>query len=154
MYNKVTLLGRVACDLELKTTPSGKSVCSFTVACDRRYQQQGQERKADFLRCVAWQQTADFICRYWNKGKPIMLDGELQTRSYTDKNGAMQYITEIMVDRAAFTGDSSKPQNSAQASGNAPAQTAPPDKKATPVVPEQYTSADFAVTPTDDDYPF
>lgn len=152
MYNKVTLLGRVACDLELKTTPSGKSVCTFTVACDRRYQQQGQERKADFLRCVAWQQTADFICRYWNKGKPIMLDGELQTRSYTASNGSTQYITEIMVDRVAFTGDGK--QNPAQASGNAPARPAPSDKTPAPVVPEQYTAADFAETPTDDDYPF
>lgn len=152
MYNKVTLLGRVACDLELKTTPSGKSVCTFTVACDRRYQQQGQERKADFLRCVAWQQTADFICRYWNKGKPIMLDGELQTRSYTAGNGSTQYITEIMVDRVAFAGDGK--QNSTQASGNAPARPAPSDKTPAPVVSEQYTAADFAVTPTDDDYPF
>lgn len=153
MYSKITLLGRISCDLELKSTPSGKSVVSFTVACDRRYQQQGQERKADFLRCVAWGTNAEFICRYWAKGKPIMLDGELQNRDYTDKSGNKQYVTEIIVDRVTFTGDSSKPQNSAQPSGKNEHAAGANNTPASGNAPT-YTPQDFTCEPTDDDFPF
>lgn len=151
MYNKVVLLGRVACDLELKSTPSGKAVTSFTVACDRRYSGQGQERKTDFLRCVAWGQTAEFICRYWSKGKPILLDGEIQTRSYKDSKGVTQYVTEIIAERAAFTGDSQKQQNPAQPSGDNENKAGANDKSGNAA---EYTAQDFVVSPTDEDYPF
>lgn len=105
MFNKVIMLGRVTQDLELKTTPSGVSVLSFSIAVDRRFQNKGEEKKADFFNCVAWRQEAEFIARYWTKGRPILVEGELQNRSYVDKNGVTRYVTEIIVDRAAFTGD-------------------------------------------------
>ncbi len=105
MFNKVIMLGRVTQDLELKTTQSGVSVLSFSIAVDRRFQTKGEEKKSDFFNCVAWRQEAEFIARYWTKGRPILVEGELQNRSYVDKNGATRYITEIIVDRATFTGD-------------------------------------------------
>lgn len=67
MYNKVILLGRITQDLELKTTPTGVSVLSFSIAVDRRFQTKGEERKADFFNCVAWRNEADFISRFWSK---------------------------------------------------------------------------------------
>lgn len=146
MYNKTTLMGRITHDLELKSTPSGNSVLSFTVAVERAYQAKGEERKTDFFNCVAWRANADFISRFFSKGRMILIDGELQNRKYTDKNGVERYVTEIIVDRAYFTGESGKPpqNNQNQTSGNdhPPAQA------------QEYTAADFVPSPTDDDYQF
>ncbi|MBR4111733.1 MAG: single-stranded DNA-binding protein [Ruminiclostridium sp.] len=164
MYNKVILLGRITQDLELKTTQSGASVLSFSIAVDRRFQTKGEERKSDFFNCVAWRNEAEFISRFWTKGRPILVEGELQNRSYVDKNGVTRYVTEVIVDRASFTGDS-KPQNggySAPApSYSAPAYSAPAahpaeQSNAAPVASNgNYTANDFVeTTPTDDDYPF
>lgn len=150
MYSKVILLGRIAQDLCVKTTPGGKSVLSFAVACDRRYQEKGKEKKSDFFSCVAWNSNADFIARYWAKGKPILIEGELQSRSYSDKDGITRYVTEVIVDRAAFTGDSAqKPQGT----GTPPPE--PPAAQQNKPAERQYTADDFKITePTDDDYPF
>ena len=75
MYNKVILLGRITQDLQLKTTPQGTSVLTFSIAVDRRFQTKGEEKKADFFNCVAWRQEAEFISRYWTKGRPILVEG-------------------------------------------------------------------------------
>ena len=99
MYNKVILMGRITHDLELKTTPSGANVCSFSIAVDRRFQQKGEEKKSDFFNIVAWRQQADFVTRYFGKGRMILVEGELQTRSYTDKNGMNVRVTEVIADR-------------------------------------------------------
>lgn len=105
MYNKVILMGRITKDLELKTTPAGVSVLSFSIAVDRKYQQKGEEKKTDFFNCVAWRNEAEFISRFFHKGSAILIEGELQNRSYKDKNGADKWVTEIIVDRACFTGE-------------------------------------------------
>ena len=105
MYNKVIMLGRITKDLELKTTPNGVSVLTFSIAVDRRFQQKGEDKKTDFFNCVAWRNEADFISRYWSKGRAILIEGELQNRSYKDKNGVEKWVTEIIVDRACFTGE-------------------------------------------------
>ncbi len=105
MYNKVILMGRICHDLELRTTPNGISVVTFRLAVDRAYSAKGEERKTDFFNIVAWRTSAEFICRYFGKGRMIMIDGELQSRQYTDKNGMLQTVVEIVVDRAAFTGE-------------------------------------------------
>jgi single-strand DNA-binding protein len=110
MYNKITLMGRITHDLEPKVTPSGVSVLSFQIAVDRSYQVKGEDRKADFFNIVAWRSTADFITKYFGKGRMIMLDGELQTRQYTDKNNAPQSITEIIADSVHFTGEKAQTQ--------------------------------------------
>lgn len=99
--NRVVLVGRLARDPELRTTPSGVSVCNFTVACDRRYTQNG-ERQADFINCIAWRQSGEFVSRYFTKGNRIALEGSIQTRSWDDQNGNKRYATEVVVDHVEF----------------------------------------------------
>lgn len=99
--NKVILVGRLARDPELRTTPSGVNVCNFTVACDRRFAQNG-ERQADFISCIAWRQSGEFVARYFKKGDRIALDGSIQTRSWDDANGNKRYATEVVVDHVEF----------------------------------------------------
>lgn len=156
MYNKAILMGRICNDLELKTTPSGTSVLSFRLAVDRSYQIKGEERKADFFNIVAWRSTAEFISRYFSKGRMILVEGELQTRQYVDKNGSTQNIVELVVNSAHFTGEKAVNSNSGyggyspapQSNNTAPAQTA-----GTPTISTGSTS-DFVDTGSDDDYPF
>lgn len=106
--NKTILLGRITQDLELKQTPNGVAVLSFTVAVDRNFTKQGEEKQSDFISCVAWKQTAEFISRYFGKGRMIAVEGQLRTRTYEDKNGSKHYVTEVFVDNASFTGESKK----------------------------------------------
>lgn len=103
MYNKAILIGRLVADPELKTTPNGVNVATFRIAVDRPYKQ-GGEHKADFINIVAWRNTADFIARYFSKGKPIGIEGAIQTRDYTDKDGNKRYITEVIAERSFFVG--------------------------------------------------
>lgn len=100
--NKVILVGRLARDPELRATASGVPVCSFSVACDRRYVKQGEERKADFINCIAWRQTGESISKYFAKGHRIALEGTLQTRSWTDNEGKTRYAMEVVVDQWEF----------------------------------------------------
>lgn len=103
MINNVTLVGRLTAAPELKQTPSGISVTTFCVAVDRRYQQNG-EKQADFINCVAWRKTAEFIAKYFGKGDVIGVTGEIQTRKFTDKNGNDRIAVEVIVDAASFCG--------------------------------------------------
>ncbi len=112
MYNNVTMMGRIVNDLELTVTSNGINVCSFRIAVERRYQTKGEERKSDFFNVVAWRKTAEFICNYFAKGRMILIQGELQTRQYNDKNGNPATWYEIITDRVCFTGEK-KPENSA-----------------------------------------
>ena len=97
--NKVILAGRLTADPELKTTPSGLSVTSFTVAVDRRF---GKDKQTDFISCVAWRQTAEFISRYFHKGSMIAINGSIQQRQYTDKNGNKRRSAEVVADSVYF----------------------------------------------------
>ena len=117
MLNRVILMGRLTAIPELKTTQSGNSVTSFSVAVDRNYVKQGEERKADFINCVAWRNTAEFICRYFGKGSMIAVEGQLQTRTYQAKDGSNRYVTEVMVDNVSFTGER-RDDNGQQQNGN------------------------------------
>ncbi len=100
--NSICLMGRLTADPELKTTQSGVSVCSFTLAVDRGYASKGGERQADFIPCVAWRQTAEFITRYFRKGQRMAVNGTLQTRKYTDREGETRTAYEVTVDAAFF----------------------------------------------------
>lgn len=100
--NKVILVGRLTKDPELRATASGVSVCSFTVACDRRFVKQGEERQSDFINCVAWQKSAEAIARYFQKGNRIALEGSLQVRSWEGQDGQKHYATEVIVDQWEF----------------------------------------------------
>lgn len=112
--NAVCLLGRMTADPELRQTQNGVAVTSFSVAVDRAYQKEGQERQADFINIVAWRQTAEFICRYFHKGQRIALQGSLQSRSYTDKDGNKRTAYEVVAD-SAFFAESKKLENAPQA---------------------------------------
>jgi len=103
MLNKVILSGRITRDLELKQTPQGTPVLTFTVAVERSFVKQGEERQTDFITCVAWNKTAEFISRYFFKGRSIVILGNLRSRTYDDKNGTKHYVTEVFVDEAQFT---------------------------------------------------
>ena len=97
MLNRVILMGRITQDLEVRQTPSGNAVLRFNVAVDRPVRQ-GAERQTDFSTCTAWGQRAEFINRYFSKGRMIALEGQIRTGSYDDKNGVKHYTTEVNVD--------------------------------------------------------
>lgn len=101
--NKVLLIGRLTKDPELKYTPSGTGVANFTIAVDRRFQKNG-EREADFINCVAWGKTAEFVANYFQKGKQMALEGRLQVRSYDGDDGQKRWVTEVVVEQVEFVG--------------------------------------------------
>lgn len=107
--NSVSLMGRLTADPELKTTQNGISYCRFTVAVNR-YSKDGEDT-ADFISCVAWRSTAEFICNYFLKGNKIALIGSIQTGSYTDKDGRKVYTTDVNTDKVFFC-ESKKDGNS------------------------------------------
>lgn len=102
MYNRSILIGRLTDDPELTTTPNGKNVCNFSLAVDRPYKDDAGNRQADFIPCVAWGKTAENFAAYFAKGKAIGVEGSLQSRSYTGKDGVKRYIVELMVERWFF----------------------------------------------------
>ena len=112
MINKVILQGRLTADVELKSTPNGISVATFTVAVDRAYKS-GEEKKADFINCVAWRGTAEFLSRNFRKGQELVTEGELQTRSY-EKDGQKRFVTEVIVSNVHFCGPKAQPTVSVQ----------------------------------------
>ena len=119
MLNKVVLVGRLTSDPEVRQTQSGTSVTSFTVACNRPYQKDG-ERQADFINCVAWRQTAEFVGKYFRKGNAIGLDGSIQTRKYQDKDGNNRTAVEVLVNSVTFLESNNNNQTTFDENGNTP----------------------------------
>jgi len=137
--NKTILGGRLTADVELKQTASGVSVCSFTLAVNRRRSSEG-EQTADFINCVAWRGTAEFISKYFRKGSSLCIVGNIQTRSWTDSNGQKRFATEVIADEAMFV-------DSRNEGGEVQANTTTPTVKP--------NEADFAeVNDYDSDLPF
>lgn len=97
MINRIVLVGRITKDPELRKTQSGLSTVSFTVACNRRVSKD-QEQQADFINCVAWRQTADYMANYVKKGALLGVEGRIQTRNYEDQSGKRVYVTEVVCD--------------------------------------------------------
>ncbi|MEE1126153.1 MAG: single-stranded DNA-binding protein [Acutalibacteraceae bacterium] len=155
MLNRVVIMGRLVAEPELKTTGSGISVSSFSVAVDRNYVKQGTERQTDFINVVAWRQTAEFVCKYFAKGQLIALEGSLQTRSYQDRDGHNRYVTEVVADNVFFTGDRrERTSNGSYGNYGVPTPQEPPMPNNTV---NTYTSGmpeDFEELPGDDDLPF
>lgn len=102
--NNITILGRLTAEPEVKTTQSGNNVLSFSVAVDRSYQKKDEERQTDFIPCVAWRGTADFIAKWAHKGDVIGVTGELQSRNYEDKNGNKRVAYEVIVGDVSICG--------------------------------------------------
>lgn len=132
MINKAILMGRLTRDPVIRHTDSGKAVCNFTVAIDNGY---GEEKSADFISCVAWNKTAEFVDKYFARGRMIIVVGRIQTRTWEDRDGKKNYVTEVVASEVAF-GESKKDAGGGSA-GNAPAD-----------------SNDFTPIDSDDDLPF
>ena len=108
--NKVELIGRLTHDVEMRQTPNGVSLARFSIAVTRRFKNSNGEYDADFINCIAWRQTGEFIARYFQKGSMIAVVGSIQSRNWDGNDGKKQYATEVIVDEAYFTG--SKSENS------------------------------------------
>ena len=104
MINICALQGRLTYEPELKSTPQGVSLIRFQIAVDRNYQASGKERQADFIDCVAWRQTAEFIKRYFHKGSMIAIEGSIKTQTYTDKDGKQRKSVEVVCNNVSFCG--------------------------------------------------
>ena len=144
MLNCVTLMGRLVADPELRTTGTGKSVCTFRIAVDRSFQKAGEQRQADFITIVAWENTANFVCRYFAKGSMIAVQGSIQTRQYEDNTGAKRTAFEVLAREVSFCGSKAE-SGTAQNGMSAPA-VAPTYQNAAP--------ADFEEITDDEDLPF
>ena len=118
VYNLVSLSGRLTADPELKTTQSGISNCRICIAVNRPYQKD-KEQEADFINVVAWRQTAEFICKYFQKGSPITVIGSMRNNNYTDSNGVKHYTMDVQADNAGFALKNSSDNVSASAAGYA-----------------------------------
>lgn len=114
--NKAILMGRLVRDPELRTTASGTSVCSFTLAIDRRFKNQQGERQTDFIPCVAWSKTAEFCARYFTQGQRMALVGTIQPRSWEDNDGNKRYTTEVIAEEVYFA-DSKRSEGSSYGGG-------------------------------------
>lgn len=102
--NKVILIGRLTKDPDLRYTQSGTAVASFTLAVNRRFANQNGEREADFINCVAWNKSAEFVANYFTKGQQMALEGRLQVRSYEGDDGKRRWVTEVVVEQMKFVG--------------------------------------------------
>lgn len=116
MFNLVVLTGRLTADPELKNTPNGIPVTTFSIAVSRRYRS-GEETQADFINIVAWRQTAEFVTKYFKKGSMIGIEGAIQTRRYTDKNGNNRTAFEVVANNVQFV----ETKRDGAAAGNEPA---------------------------------
>lgn len=155
MINSVVLMGCLIADPELRTTQTGKSVVSFSLAVDRDFQQNG-EKQADFISVVAWGKTAEFIDKYFCKGRMIAVVGRIQTRTYTDKDGNNRKAVEVVADKVSFTGEKAEPsaQEPSRIEEYEPAGKTRNPVAAPDVGYESGNLGDFTELSSDDDLPF
>ena len=155
MINRVILVGRLTKDVEVRTTQSGLAVASFTVACDRnrKKEESSQEQTADFISCVAWRQSAEFLGKYALKGTLIGIDGKIQTRSYENAQGTKVYVTEVLADSVQILekkSDGSAPKRESRApAGNVSVKIEDVDTS-----PSSLDFGDSSVEITSDELPF
>ena len=128
MLNKIVLMGRLTRDPELRRTQSGTAVASFTLAVDRDYKPQDGERETDFIDIVAWRGTGEFVSKYFTKGRMAVVEGRLQVRDWTDKDGAKRRSTEVVADNVYF-GDSKRPESGTPAEPSGELQELPDEEK-------------------------
>lgn len=155
MLNRVTIMGRLTRDPELRRTESGIAVASFAIACDRDYSgKQNGEKEVDFFDIVAWRNTAEFVSNYFGKGRMIVVAGRLQTRSWTDKEGNKRKTTEVVADSCYF-GDSKPETAPQQLPTGQPTYNTPQYNQ--PTIPgystQSYRTGNLSTNPAEDDYP-
>ena len=141
-FNKAILIGNMTADPELKQTASGISVCSFSIAVNRRFKGENGQQECDFINIVTWRQQAEFVTKYFKKGNPILICGQLQTRSWTDNQGQKRFATEVVADEVSFVASAS--QSNANENQN------------TPYIPDAYKDQNhgFEELPSDESLPF
>ena len=151
--NKVILMGRLTADPELRYTTGNIPVCRFSIAVDRPYVKQGEERQADFFRVTAWRQTGEFVSRYFKKGARILVEGSLQNNNYDDNQGVKHYSVDLQAEKVYFT--ESRRDDSAGGGGfsQQPSYKAPAQQGAPAMQPEPGDGF-FPLTEEDDDLPF
>jgi len=152
--NIVSLIGRLTADPELKHTQSGTAMTRFTIAVDRNFTKQGEERQADFITIIAWQQRAEMVCRYFTKGNRIGIVGEIRTGSFTDRDGNKRYTTEVWANSVDFC--ESKNSGSGYGSGSGTSGQGYRRAESSDPAPS-YSSGDngdFYEAPASDDLPF
>lgn len=141
--NKAILVGRLTRDPELKTTGSGVSVCSFTIAINRRFKNSEGNYDADFINCVAWRQQAEFISKYFSKGRMVGICGSIHTRNYDREDGQRVYVTEVVADEVSFVDSKSQGDGAPAPAANTNSNTS------------SFGADDgFIPMPADDDLPF
>ncbi|MBQ7109427.1 MAG: single-stranded DNA-binding protein [Clostridia bacterium] len=148
--NKVILMGRLTRDPELRHTGTGTPVCSFSIAIDNGY---GENRQTDFINCVAWNKTAEFVSNYFQQGKMIIVIGRISTRSWEGQDGKKNYVTEVVASEVSF-GESKRAQDGGASTPRAAGgeYSAP---VAAPQMPQDLAEDDFSpLLETDDDLPF
>lgn len=160
MLNKVILMGRLTADPELRQTPSGISSCRFSVAIDRSYKsKETGEKQTDFINVVAWRSTAEFISRYFSKGKMIIVEGSLRNNNYTDQNGVKHYSMDVQADNVSFGESKSASAANSVGIGNGnfqqpQQQTAPPQSQPATETVSLGDLGDFEEILSDGEVPF
>lgn len=152
MLNKVIIMGRITKELEIRQSQSGTAVLRFSVAVDRP--QKNGEKSADFISCIAFGQTAEFINRYFGKGRMIAIEGNIKTGSYQNKNGETVYTTDVIVERTSFTGEPKSENNGGFNGGNAQGYSNTNNRYNSPQGASSYTSGDYEDVISDDGCPF
>ncbi|MEE0969194.1 MAG: single-stranded DNA-binding protein [Clostridia bacterium] len=148
-FNKVILIGNMVADPELKQTQGGLSVTSFSIAVNRRFKSENGQQECDFIPVVAWRQQAEFVCKYFKKGQPILICGQIQIRSWTNNNNEKRYTTEVVADEVSFVAPASNEQK--------PATPPNPANFQNGNMPSAYSGVNnpqFEEIPNDGDLPF
>lgn len=157
MLNVVAIMGRLVADPELRTTQQGTNVCTFRIACERSYTPKGQQRQADFVDIVAWGKTAEFICKFFQKGSMIAIDGSIQTRHYQSKDGSNRTAVEVVANNISFA-DAKAADKPAARDFDQQTQNYTREAKTAQIAPQPaYTQGsmdDFSVISDTDDLPF
>ena len=154
-FNKAILIGNLTADPELRQTPNGISVCRFTIAVNRRFSRNNDQaqQSADFITIVAWRERAEFVTRYSRKGRPILVCGQIQSRSWTDPQGAKHYATEVVADEVSFVENKGDGAGAPGASSSAAGSAYTPDAYGSPAYSNSGNSG-FEEIPNDSDLPF
>ncbi|MBE6154662.1 MAG: single-stranded DNA-binding protein [Firmicutes bacterium] len=154
--NKVILIGRLARDPELRTTPSNLSVATFSIAVSRPFNSQGGTPETDFINCVVWRRQAENLAKYCRKGSQIAVEGRIQTRNYTAQDGSKRYVTEVMCDNITFLGTKNDNQGSANpfVDNNYQAPMEPSEMPTTDISEDPFKDFGEEITLSDDDLPF
>jgi len=154
--NSVSLIGRLTADPELRHTQSGLAMTRFSIAVDRNFVKQGEERQADFINILAWRQTAELVCKYFTKGNRIGITGRIQTGSYTAQDGSKRYTFEVVADNIDFC-ESKRDSSGGSNYGSQNSYQQQTYRQEPAPAPSSYSSGDsddFMVVPNDEDLPF